>query len=335
MRALVTGASGFIGGHLARALRAAGYDVRCLVRATSNRAALEPLGVEFAVGDITDPASLVAATADVDAVFHLASLLKAPWMTAFHTVNIQGSANVAAACAAQPLPPTLVLASSLAAGGPVTPGDPPRREVDGASPVSIYGRVKRAAEEAATDHADRVPMTVVRPPMVFGEGDRSALALFRSVSRGIHLLPGLPGTCISMVHAQDLAAAMIAAAERGERVGTGAEGTGVYYVADALTPTWAEVGSLVAAALDRKPPRILRMPRALLWLVTAASELGGRIRRRPVFLNLDKYREARAGSWACDVGKATRELGLRTAPLDVRLRETARWYIDQGWIKSG
>jgi len=281
------------------------------------------------VGDIGEPDTL-GPLADVDVVFHLASLLKMPWKRTFHTVNADGTRNVATACAASASssPTTLVVVSSLAAAGP-SPMHP-RTEADGAQPVSIYGRVKLEAEAAAIEFAGYVPTTIVRPPMVFGEGDTSVLKAYRGAARGWHAVPGFRDRRVSFVHAADLADALIAAAQRGERV-AGGVGTGVYYVADDHQPTYGDFGRLIGRALDRRV-RLFRLPRPVFWCAAAISEAIARLRDRPSLLNLDKYREAMAGSWLCDSGKAREQLGFDPQPPEVRLRQTADWYREQGWL---
>ncbi len=330
MRALVTGSTGFIGRHLVRVLAEAGHEVVCLVRATSNRAPLEAYAADFAVGDIADPSTLRVA-AQVDVVFHLASLLKMPWKQAFHDVNVGGTENVARACAEEKDPPVLVVVSSLAAGGPTVDGGA-RVEEDGAAPVSVYGRVKLASEAVTYRYAAEVPTSVVRPPMVFGEGDTSVLKLYRGAMKGWHVVPGREDHRVSFVHATDLALALVAVAERGRRLPVnGSCGQGVYYVADDAQPTYAEFGRWVGRALDRDV-RVLHLPRGVGWFAAALSEAFGRLRDRPAVLNLDKFREARAGSWVCDASKAQRELDWRARPADERLRQTADWYREQGWL---
>ncbi len=235
VKALITGASGFIGAHLATALTGQGHHVRCLVRPSSRVDHLSDLGAELAFGDVTDPHSVATATKGVDVVFHLAGLIKALNYDELLRVNEQGSRNVAQACADQGKPPVMILVSSLAAAGP-SQSDRPRLETDPAQPVSNYGRSKRAGELAATSFADRIPLTIVRPPVVFGEGDLSMLSMVRPIKLlRLHLVPGFTGRRASMIHAADLVAGLITAAERGERIVPGDnEGTarGFYFLAD-------------------------------------------------------------------------------------------------------
>jgi nucleoside-diphosphate-sugar epimerase len=334
--ALVTGGTGFIGRHVAEALRAAGHEVTCLVRPTSDARALTALGARLAYGDLSDAASLARALAGVTVVYHLASLLKVPWKPEFRTVNIEGTRALAEAAAAQASPPALVIVSSLAAAGPSSPGRA-RIEDDPPQPVSRYGRMKLDAERAAASYAARVPITIVRPPMVFGEGDRWALALFRTAARGVHFVPTWSDHQVSLIHAADLARALLEAGERGERLAAapdpdGPRGRGVYYIAADLRPTYAELGRTVALASGLRPPRILRVPRLISGAFALASELYARLRDTPTILNLDKWREGTAGSWICDAAKARAGLGFAPRPIEARLAETAAWYRAAGWL---
>jgi nucleoside-diphosphate-sugar epimerase len=237
-RVLITGATGFIGTHLVRRLREAGDEIICLVRRTSNRTAIEGSSVVFVEGDVGDAASLSRAISGCDVVYHLAGLTSALKSSELHRVNDAGSANVAKACAEQANPPVLVHVSSIAAAGPSLLGRP-RRESDVAVPVSHYGRSKLASERSVRRFADRVPTTIVRPPIVFGEGDRASLPLFMSVQRfGVHLSPLWRPQPFSFIHAADLSTALIAAARSGKRVeavseksGERESSAGVYFAA--------------------------------------------------------------------------------------------------------
>lgn len=326
---LVTGASGFIGRHVVRVLHAAGLQVACLVRTGSNRQGLE--NTEQIVGDLGDPDSLRRALQGVDGVIHAAAMLKAPWRSNFASTNTIGTAHLAAACAARSTPPALIVVSSLAAAGPA-PSGVARSETDPEQPISIYGRVKLDSERAASAYAAQVPITIVRPPMVFGEGDRSALALFRFTQRGWIPLPGHSSHRLSMIHATDLADLLIAALHRGERLGVAVPGHGLYYASADETPTLPELGGLIAAALQKPPPRGVVVPMAVLRLAAAFGELKGRITDTPQLMNLDKARELSSGPWLCSAAKARQSLGFAPQALSASLLQTAHWYRQQGWL---
>jgi nucleoside-diphosphate-sugar epimerase len=248
--------------------------------------------------------------------------------------------------ARQSRPPTVVFVSSLAAGGPGTL-ERPRRECDAEQPVSAYGRSKLAAEAAAADAAgDGVPLSIVRPPMVFGQGDRASLQLFRSVKMvPLHPVPGLRKFPLSLVHVTDLCDALVRVAEHGERVpttthgaghgstnGHAAAGTGKYYVAADRAVPYGELGRLAGSAggwLVAPVPT----PRPIFWFAGAMGELVGRVRRRPSILNFDKMRETMAPGWVCSDEKIRQQLGYEpAAPLESRLAETVAWYRAHGWL---
>lgn len=334
-RFLVTGATGFIGHHLVRRLRGGGAEVRCLVRSRARGEHLARMGATLIDGDVTDPQSLGPAVGDVDAVIHLAGLTKSVQPRDLWRVNEAGTRHLATACAASPRPPVLLYVSSLAAAGP-NPTGRPRTEIDPSAPVSYYGQSKRAGELAAAGFADQLPITIVRPPIVLGQGDRDGLELFRSIARwNLHVVPGQTDAPYSVIHAADLAAALVAAAKRGRRLRPGDESTGVYFASADERVSYSELGRMVGRALGRTKVRVWRSGPTGVWTVAAVNELVAKIRRKPHILGLDKAREATAGGWACLDTALRQDTGFAPErPLQSRLDETARWYREQGWLPA-
>lgn len=334
MKALVTGANGFIGEHLVRTLLKHGETVRAMVRREQAGESLKALGAEIVLGDVTQPETLAPAVADVDVVFHLAGLVKALDRDELFKVNEGGARNIARACAEAASPPVLVLVSSLAAAGPALDGHA-RTEGDRAAPVSNYGRSKRAGELAALEFADRVPLTIVRPPSVFGEGDMNTWPLFQAVARhGLYAAPGRKGRKLSLVHADDLAEALWLAAVKGKRASKGDHATdGCYFVASDQDPEHDELGRLIAEAVGRPRVHMLHAPDWLVRGASAASEFVSHLRGRATIFNFDKMREAAAGSWICSSDRIRNELGFHVArPLPERIRQTAAWYKSHGLL---
>ncbi|MBI3840313.1 MAG: NAD-dependent epimerase/dehydratase family protein, partial [Planctomycetia bacterium] len=221
-----------------------------------------------------------------------------------------------------------------AAAGP-SPADRPRTESDPAEPVSHYGRAKRAAELIAQEYAANVPITIVRPPMVFGEGDPHMRSLFRIIWRlGIHVALGVKQSRYSLIHVADLVDALILCAERGARLVPAVNGSqasparGYYFAAGDERPTFAELGLLIGSSLGQTRVSVWGSSSGfLLWPAAAVSELVARLRGQPYIFNFDKAREAKAGSWICSSQTIRAELGFAPrASLAERLRQTADWY---------
>lgn len=333
---LVTGASGFIGRHLVQRMIERGCRVSCLVRAASRADDLRSAGVQRITGDVTDSAGIERAleVSQAGVVFHLAGLTKAMPRADFARVNTGGVASVAGACADRADPPVLVVVSSLAAAGPCAAGRP-RVESDSPTPVSAYGHSKLAGEQAAAGYAAAAPITIVRPPIVFGPNDGGLLEMFRPIARrGIHVVPGRGGFRFSLVHVTDLVEGLLLAAEKGERLHrSGSPGQGVYFMAAEDEPTYAELGQALAIALEKKRATVVRLPGALMRLAGLCGDAMARIRRRPSWINSDKIAEALAGSWTCSSAKARAQLNWSpAATLAERLRGTAQWYRQAGWL---
>ncbi|MCC6494531.1 MAG: NAD-dependent epimerase/dehydratase family protein [Pirellulales bacterium] len=335
-RCLITGASGFVGSNLAQRLCKDLCQVRCLVRSTSRLELLDSLSLEFAQGSLDDAASLRAAVKNVDVVFHLAGRVAALKSQEFIRDNVEGTRLLAQVCAEQASPPVLVMVSSLAAGGVGTMKSP-RRETDPDRPVSAYGRSKLAAEQAALAAAPDLSMSFIRPPMVFGQGDRASLQMFRGMKLlPVHLSPGFRRFPISLVHVADLCDALVRIAQRAERT-TGRDaapppGQGRYYIAADRHVTYGQMGLLAAQAAGWRVAT-LPLPKPIFWFAGAMGELAGRRRGRAGIVNWDKAREATAKGWVCSDEKLRTQLGYRpAATLEERFAETVAWYRQHGWL---
>ncbi|MFZ5624418.1 MAG: NAD-dependent epimerase/dehydratase family protein [Gemmatimonadota bacterium] len=324
MRALVTGATGFVGGHLVRRLHATGHEITALVRSPTRAAALAPFGVRLVRGDLADAAALREAVTGQDVVFHVAGVVAAPNEAEFLRINREGTAAVLDA-AARAGAPRFVLVSSMAAAGP-SPRGRPRAASMPMEPLTAYGRSKRAAEELV--RSSHLAWTIIRPPMVYGPGDREVFKIFQLAARALGLVPvfGDGSQELSAVYGPDLAAALVAAAESEATVG------GTYYACHPEIFTSGEFAAHVARAVGRHP-RLIPIPRPIGRAVLALTGLAAALADTATVLNADKAHEFFAPAWTGDPAPLEQATGWRAATgIAEGIPATARWYREQGWL---
>ena len=320
----VTGGTGFVGAHLVKALRARGDRVTCLVRRPPPDLAERPgwRDVRVERGDLDDADALRRGCAGAEVVFHVAGKVVARDALEFMATNRDGTANVLEAAQDHGVA-RFILVSSIAAAGPTVPGQP-IDEARHPAPVTDYGRSKLAAEVLV--RALDFPWTIVRPPVVYGEWDRGTLQIFRLAQRAVAPVFGDGSQELSVIHAEDLARALIATATT-----TAAAGR-VYFAAHPTTTTGRDLLLACGRALGRAP-RTVRVPplvaRGVLWTLGSLAHLAG----RATFLSADKANEYLAPAWTCRADALTRDTGWRASiDLDTGLHRTAAWYRAQGWL---
>jgi nucleoside-diphosphate-sugar epimerase len=323
VRAFVTGATGFVGAHLVRALLARGDAVTCLVRSPVKARALGwPESVRTVPGDLDVPAALAAGCVAADVVFHVAGRLSGRNLGEFLATNRDGTASVLNAAAAAGAR-RFVYVSSLAVGGPTVPGHP-IEETRPPAPVTDYGRSKLAGE--ALVRSASLPWTIVRPPVVYGEWDREVLRVFRFARRGLGPVIGDGSQELSLIYGGDLATALIAAATATDTAGR------VYYATHPRLTTSRGFVEAVGRAVGRDL-RIIKLPgllaRSALWVVGSLAALAG----RATLLSLDKANEFLAPAWTCRADALARDAGWRAEiDLEPGLARTAAWYRSEGWL---
>ncbi|RME28077.1 MAG: SDR family NAD(P)-dependent oxidoreductase, partial [Candidatus Zixiibacteriota bacterium] len=201
---LITGANGFIGSRLCRMFVERGFQVMAGVRRTANLKLLEGLSVEYCYGDVTQPETLPPMVTGVDYIIHNAGLVKAPDTETFFRVNETGTRNLFEAVAKHnPGVRKVVYVSSVAVAGPSLDGQPVK-ETDPPNPVTTYGRSKAAGEKVALSFADRLPVVAVRPPAVYGPGDKELFTMFQVVHRHLKPLIGDSSRQLQLVYVDDL-----------------------------------------------------------------------------------------------------------------------------------
>jgi len=296
--------------------------VAALVRSPGRAEVLRSLDCRLVEGGLEDEAARLALVEGAEVVFHVAGLVAARSEAEFLRVNRDGSAALARA-AARAGAGRLVLVSSLAVTGPSRPGVRVD-ERSGPGPVSAYGRSKKAGEDAV--RAAGVPFTVVRPPAVYGPRDRAFLTLFRAAARGVVPLLGDGARELTLVHARDLARALLAAAASPATVG------GTYHAGNPEPVTQRELAVAVGRAVGRNV-RCVTLPAAAVRGLLGAAGAAARALGRVPFLDGDKANELLAPGWTCESEALRRDAGWAAEmPLDQGLAATAGAYREAGWL---
>ena len=325
MFALVTGGTGFIGGHLVTALVAREARVRVLTRSRERGEGLRRLGVEVVHGDLLQAHDLGRALAGVEAVFHLAAQIQPSeeGPAAYWRNNVEGTAKLLAACRGLPLG-TFVHVSSVGVMGSLA--ELPADEGTRCAPDNVYGRTKYEAEELAR-HAflEGLPVVIARPAWVYGPGDLRTLRLFTAIRRRRFLLVGSGQTWLHPVYVEDVVEGLL-------RCGTHPKAVGETYCLAGPEPVRLRQLTALIAELEEAPPPRLRVPPWPAWVGAAAVEgLFRLLKRRPPLYRrqLEFFLKDQLFSTA----KAREELGFVPATsLREGLARTISWYRDHGLL---
>ena len=326
--ALVTGASGFIGSAVARALIRSGYAVRALVRPSSPRVNLEGVDLQIVEGDMRDLATAAAAAKGTRYAFHVAAdyRLWAPDPREIVRNNLEGTRAVMSAAQAAGVE-RIVYTSSVATLR-LRPGGLPADESGALSAeeaIGAYKRSKVAAERLVEDMVAHhgLPAVIVNPSTPIGPGDVRPTPTGRLiVEAACGRMPAFVDTGLNLVHVDDVAAGHLAALKRGK--------IGERYILGGENLTLAELLGKIAALTQRRPPR-LRLPRALVYPLALAAEGLARVTQREPFVTLDGLRMAKYKMFFTSA-KAERELGYTWRPVEEALRDAVQWFRAMGRV---
>lgn len=322
MKCFVTGATGFVGGHLCAKLVAEGHEVVALIRPDAKRDALKKLGARIAQGTIESTNVFAHYAEQTDVFFHLAAVTKPVREASFDSVNRVGTEHVLAGLVRGDFHGKFVLLSSLAAGGPAAAIDSPRRETDPDAPVSRYGESKLAAETAVRNALPKgCPWTILRPGAIYGPREHQILEVLRMMHRHKVAVQFGDGVAVQMTHVDDVVEALLQAAFNPQSSGR------TYYINDRAVWGFEDVVKMASEALGH-PVRLIKLPMAAGGALAAVLDgLGAVLGKSLAPLGRDKFREMEARFWVADPTLAERE--LRWQPkweFSRGLASTIEWY---------
>jgi dihydroflavonol-4-reductase len=327
MKALVTGASGFVGSAVARALLQANWQVRTLVRSNSQRHNLQQLQVEIVTGDLADRDSLDRALNGCQALFHVAAdyRLGAREPQQLYRTNVEGTRSILAACRTAGVA-RVVYTSSVGTIGLPADGSPGQEDTP-ASLTDMIGHYKRSkflAEEAAREAASAgTSVVIVNPSTPIGPGDVKPTPTGQMVlDAACGRTPAYVDTGLNIVHVDDVAAGHLLAFHHGR--------AGERYILGGQDMTLRQILGEIAQLVGRRPPR-LRLPHAALLPVAYAAELVGRLSGRSTRITLEGVRMARKRMFFSSQ-KAVRELGYQWRAPTLAFADAIGWFREQGLI---
>lgn len=310
---LVTGANGFIGSHLVRRLldlkKAQNWkeDIVCLVRSTSDLSSLKGLDIKLVIGDVRQPETLVNAVRGATYVFHLAAELYTLTRKQFMESITDGTRNMleAADKYAKDSLKRFLLVSSSAAAGPSKSMKPLTEEDAPSAPVSWYAESKLEAEKIAKQFMEKIPITIVRPCAVYGEGDPAFLQAFKAVENRIHGVAGFRKRYTGMIYGKDCAEGMAAAA-----LSPNAKGQ-IYFLSNPENYPVKDMVKTMAKAIGKPFGMTVYMPIFFLKLAALFTEFFYLFNRKVPVPTRDKVRDMSQIYWLCTPQKAEKDFGWR------------------------
>ncbi len=322
-KVLVTGANGFVGSNLVRALLENGYEVTCVVRRTSNLISLENLPVSFKYADYNSLSSLQEACKDQEIIFHIAAKVREINKKRYFEANVELTKNLLESIKSSNVKKFVIL-STQAATGPAK-GLSPKTETCTCNPVSYYGKSKLEAERVVREKCP-VPWVIIRPPSVYGPRDRDFLLYFKLVN--IHLAPmaGSKKKYFSLVYVEDLVRMIIMAAEneRGNNE--------IFFAGDGNVYMLEEFIDAVKETMHKKAMN-LHIPIFLSYLIATFNEGMKYITKKQAIINMQKVKEMRQCYWLCSTEKAKKILNYKPQySLQKGVNKTYQWYKGHQWL---
>ncbi len=328
MKILVTGATGFIGSHLVDYLIELGYDVRATIRKTSNLQWLKDKKIELIETNLNSIDDTIEAVSGVDYIYHIAGLVAAKNYNTFLKANRDATATILKACEqSNPNLRRFVLVSSQTVAGPSSSLENPQTEDDVPRPITSYGKSKLEGEKITLSYSEKIPITIVRPPAVYGPRDTAIRDIFKIANKGIAPLIGFEDKFVSLIYVKDLVRGIVLAGESNISEGQ------IYFITSHQFYTWNEIMDTMKTALGRKHLLKLRIPNALVLAIARISDIIGQFSEKPPVFDYEKGIDFIQKYWICSPEKARRDLDfVSEISLEDGLTETAEWYKLMNWI---
>jgi len=323
---VVTGGNGFVGSHLVDLLIEKGHHVKCIVRKSSNLQWLKDKPVEIVDCGLNDKEKLKDVLKDADYLFHVAGVVKAKKPEGYFEGNVEPTKILLdVVLEVNPEIKKVVIVSSLTACGPAKLNKPCTEETE-PHPLTNYGKSKLAQEELSKTYMKKLPITIVRPPAVYGERDTEIYLYFKTYKAGLMTLIGFNDKQVSLIHVLDLVEGIYLAAVSEISAGE------IYFVSSEKYYTWPELSGYTAKAVGNKAFK-LRIPHLLVLIIGAIAQFFAMFSSKPATFNFEKAKDFIQEAQTCDTSKAVKELGYRQKiSIEEGMKRTVDWYREMKWL---
>lgn len=324
--AVVTGANGFVGSHLVDHLLEKNYEVRCIVRKSSDLKWLNGKDIKIFDCGLLDIEGMSKAFQNADYIYHVAGVVKSKKPEGYFKGNVDTTkALLDAACMNVSTLKRVLVVGSLTTVGPST-NETPADENIIPKPITTYGRSKLAQEELANSYKGKLPITICRAPAVYGERDTEIFIFFQTFNKGLMTTIGFDRKVISLIHVRDLVEGFVSASQSEKAKGE------TYFISSDKYYTWDEVGEVTGKIMSKKPFKVA-VPHPVVYSVAAIAQFLSLFSRKPATLNLEKAKDITQHAWICSTSKAAKDFGYhQKISLEQGIERTVNWYRQMKWL---
>jgi dihydroflavonol-4-reductase len=327
MKSFITGGTGFLGSHLVDELLKKNHEIYCLIRKTSNLRWLKDKKVTFIESEKENYEDISDIIKEANYIFNVAGVVKSKTYEGFERGNYLNTKYLLElALKVNNNLSKFIHISSLTVSGP-NKSEKPVTEDDIPNPITTYARTKLKAEEEVMKYKDKFPITIIRPPAIFGPRDAEILIYFQTFLKGLNSLIGIKEKYLSLIYVKDLVQGIMLAAEKAESNGE------IFFISSDKEYSWKEISDVTAKVTNKKPIKI-RIPHFVVYTVGFSAELFSFFSKSAPTLNIEKCKDITRKRWVCSNAKAKKLLGFEEKyDLISGFTETVNWYKENNWIK--
>ena len=325
--AIVTGANGFVGSHLVDYLLMKNFELRCIVRKSSNLRWLKNKNVIIFDCGLFNKDGIRKAFNGANYIFHVAGVVKAKNEAGYFRGNVEATKVLLEV--AEEFKENIkkfLIVSSQTVSGPSSSINNPVNEETECKPLTTYARSKLKQEQVTLAFKEIFPVTICRAPAIYGERDTEIFIYFQVFNRGLTTMIGFDKKELSLLHVADLVEGLYLAAISDKANGE------IYFISSEKFYTWDEVGQITSKVLNKKAFRI-RLPHFIVFTVAAFAQFFAMFSSKPATLNIEKAKDLTQRYWTCDTSKAIRDLGYsQKISIEEGIKRTCDWYKQMKWI---